>query len=229
MSIVVYDAILAESYQRCKSPPNILRILLALLTVFITAFPSISRAQCEYPFISESCVHEYTSFLETSLASVDFIWVKKYSKPITHPAHVSVLKRPSVHSISKLAGPYAQYVIRYADKARIPPKLLAAVMYVENNGNFEGASHRVSPSGAIGVMQLMPFTATHFLHVNPWSVKENIYGGAKYIHYLLRKFHGNEKKAVMAYNAGPYAVISHNIPYASVQYANEVMRVKIEL
>lgn len=79
--------------------------------------------------------------------------------------------------LHKLAGPYAHMVKSAARKVRVPPILVAAIVYVENGGNFYGSATRVSSAGAIGVMQLEPATAWDLLRVNPWDPRDNIQGG----------------------------------------------------
>ncbi|MBU2783688.1 lytic transglycosylase domain-containing protein [Acidithiobacillus caldus] len=125
--------------------------------------------------------------------------------------------------LKKLAGPYAHLVRVAAQKAKVPAKLVAAVVYVENGGNFAGSAHRVSSAGAIGVMQLMPTTAWDVLRVDPWNAQENIEGGARYLAHLLNRFHGNVRRALMAYNAGPSCIAQGYRPQAAVQYAQRVL------
>ena len=125
--------------------------------------------------------------------------------------------------LENLAGPYAHLVRVAAKKAHVPARLVAAVVYVENGGDFYGSAHRVSPAGAIGVMQIMPTTARDVLRVNPWNPVENIDGGAKYLSYLVKQFHGNLRLAVMAYNAGPACIAQGYRPQAAVQYAQRVL------
>jgi hypothetical protein len=62
----------------------------------------------------------------------------------------------------------------------------------------------VSPKGAIGPAQLMPDTAKE-LGVDPRNVRENIFGGAKYLSQQLSRF-GQMPLALAAYNAGPTRV-----------------------
>jgi soluble lytic murein transglycosylase-like protein len=41
---------------------------------------------------------------------------------------------------------------------------------------------------------------------DPFDVRQNIYAGVKYLSSLIKKFNGNIKNALAAYNAGPGAV-----------------------
>ena len=108
-----------------------------------------------------------------------------------------------------------------AQKYAVDPKLVSAVAEVESGGD----QNAVSPAGAVGVMQLMPETAAS-LGVNPYDMKSNVEGGAKYLREMLDTFGGDVKKAVAAYNAGPNAVKAYGgvPPYAETQdYVNRVL------
>jgi hypothetical protein len=65
-----------------------------------------------------------------------------------------------------------------------------------------------SPKGALGIMQLMPDTAKA-LGVDPNDPVQNIKGGLTYLSSLLKRYGGDTRKAVAAYNAGPDAVDKH--------------------
>ncbi|MBU2774290.1 transglycosylase SLT domain-containing protein [Acidithiobacillus ferrooxidans] len=125
--------------------------------------------------------------------------------------------------VRRLAGPYAGMVLRAARKAHVPARLVAAVVRVENGGNFHGSATRVSSAGAIGVMQLEPVTAWDTLRVNPWNPRQNIEGGARFLAMLLREFGGNVRLALMAYNAGPTWIAQGGRPEQAVAYAREVL------
>lgn len=101
-----------------------------------------------------------------------------------------------------------------ADDADLSPRLLEAVAWAESR--FDAAA--VSPKGAIGVMQLMPQTASR-LGVDPHVANENIAGGAAYLRTLLQRFDGDIALALAAYNAGPGAVEHYGgmPPYAETQ------------
>ena len=115
----------------------------------------------------------------------------------------------------------ARVIHSAAQKYAVDPKLVSAVAEVESGGD----QNAVSPAGAVGVMQLMPDTAAG-LGINPYDMKSNVEGGAKYLREMLDTFDGDVKKAVAAYNAGPNAVKASGgvPPYAETQnYVTSVL------
>ena len=109
----------------------------------------------------------------------------------------------------------------------IDADLLAAMAEVESGGN----PLSVSPKGAIGLMQLMPATATEFSVLDPFDPVANVIGAANFIDYLRNRFSDNLKlqglpALLAAYNAGPGAVEKYGgiPPYAEThKYVQRVI------
>jgi hypothetical protein len=55
-------------------------------------------------------------------------------------------------------------------------------------------------------MQLMPATAARLGVGNIFDPRENVFGGVKYLRWLLDRFGGDVRLALAAYNAGEHAV-----------------------
>ena len=81
---------------------------------------------------------------------------------------------------------------------QVPVELLKAIGKAESGFN----PNAVSRCGAQGVMQLMPATAKSLGVTDSFDAEQNIMGGAKYISGLLKRYEGNTKLALAAYNAG---------------------------
>jgi soluble lytic murein transglycosylase-like protein len=88
-----------------------------------------------------------------------------------------------------------------ANRANLPPDLLRSM--VNQESGFRPCA--VSPKGAMGLMQLMPATATQLGVSDPFNPKENVDAGAKLVKHLL-EIYGDLPMALGAYNAGPSRV-----------------------
>lgn len=87
--------------------------------------------------------------------------------------------------------------------------LLASVVKAESGGN----AHAVSRTGARGLMQLMPGTASDLGVSDSFMPDQNVRGGSTYLDSLLTRYHENMALALAAYNAGPAAVDKyHGVP-----------------
>jgi len=101
------------------------------------------------------------------------------------------------HSFVEKARPYLNYIEDASFENNIKQSLIMAIIKVES-----GFNHRaVSPKGALGLMQLMPFTAKSLGVTNPFDPMQNIHGGTRYFSKCLQKLQ-NIKLALAAYNAG---------------------------
>ncbi|WP_417721671.1 lytic transglycosylase domain-containing protein [Salipiger sp.] len=100
-------------------------------------------------------------------------------------------------------GPYADMARLAARQHGVPEDLFLRLVQQESGFNPKAKSHK----GAIGLAQLMPFTAKR-LGVDPNDPAQNLDGGARYLVQQYRKF-GSWRLALAAYNAGPGAVEKH--------------------
>jgi soluble lytic murein transglycosylase-like protein len=82
---------------------------------------------------------------------------------------------------------------------QISPELVFSVMRQESA--FVPCA--VSDKGALGLMQLMPETATQLGVIDPLDAEQNVLGGAKYLRQLSTRYSGDLNKTLGAYNAGP--------------------------
>ncbi len=109
---------------------------------------------------------------------------------------------PGIESLKTLSRGDIYDLIRDASqKTGVPPNLIDAMVRTESAYKPDARS-RV---GAVGLMQLMPATASE-LGVDPHNPQENVYGGALYMKKLLKMFKGDLSLAIAGYNAGPYRV-----------------------
>jgi len=123
------------------------------------------------------------------------------------------------------AAQYDAIIDAEAKSAGVEPNLLRAVIVVESGFN----SRAVSKRGAVGLMQLMPETATRFGVFDRYDPRQNIRGGALYLGFLINRFDRNVRLALAAFNAGEDAVDrnSGQIPPFSetLEYVPKVLRI----
>ena len=123
------------------------------------------------------------------------------------------------------AGQYDALIETEAKSAGIEPNLLRAVIVVESGFN----SRAVSKRGAVGLMQLMPATATRFGVSNRYDPRQNVRGGALYLGFLINRFRQNVRLALAAFNAGEDAVDRNSgqiPPFAeTLEYVPKVLKI----
>jgi soluble lytic murein transglycosylase-like protein len=119
----------------------------------------------------------------------------------------AIAPAPSAPSVNPHPSPTTpqeidQIVQTTAEKHRVDPRLVRAVIATESNWNA-GA---VSRKGAQGLMQLNPQTAQTLGVADAFDPAQNVDGGVRYLGMMLDRYNGDVHKALAAYNAGPGAV-----------------------
>lgn len=116
--------------------------------------------------------------------------------------------------------PYRKLVVLAANRHRVDPRLVAALITVETHWN----GGLVGLHGERGLMQILPETGaflakeaglTHFDLSDP---ETNVELGIRYVERLLQEY-GTVERALAAYNGGPVAVLNA----ASNVYARKVL------
>jgi soluble lytic murein transglycosylase-like protein len=135
-------------------------------------------------------------------------------KPFTAPLKTA----PAVPSPEEL-------VTAAAVRNGLPPEFVHSVVSAESAYR----SNAVSRKGAIGLMQLMPATASEY-GADPTDPRQNVEAGTRYLRDLLLKYRNSDhqvSRALAAYNAGPGAVDRHHgvPPYReTLAYVGRVLR-----
>ena len=118
---------------------------------------------------------------------------------------------------------YEQIVVGHAQNYRLDAALLAAVIYQESKFRSDARS----PSGAIGLMQLLPGTAqgiadrtggNAFVVGDLYQPELNVRYGSWYLRHLLDKYR-DEELALAAYNAGQTNVDGWRERGVAIQFA----------
>ncbi len=118
---------------------------------------------------------------------------------------------------------FSRKIAEAAREHRVPEALLHAVITVESAYD----PNAVSRAGAVGLMQLMPATATRYGVFNRHDPFANLNGGTRYLRHLMDLFDNNLNLALAGYNAGENAVKKYGNqipPYDETQnYVRKVL------
>lgn len=130
----------------------------------------------------------------------------------------------SVYKSRTIKSKYDALIVNIALKYDLEPSFIKAVIHVESA--FD--RYALSPAGAMGLMQLMPATASNYQlkqdHFNP---NRNIEVGVQHIKDLMQRYGSDKRLSLAAYNAGQGAVSKYDgvPPFKETRnYIKKVMR-----
>lgn len=191
--------------------------------------------------LSGNCTRLYTATGYMDIASDQIASFEEDETPVT-PEPQTVAQpatQPTSHpsanqssaAISNIAAPAKavqsidldQVVREASSRNRLDPDFVSSVIRAESN--FK--THAVSKKGALGLMQLMPATASQLGVADPFDPKANVEAGTAHLSALLDRYNNDPIKALAAYNAGAHRVKQYNgvPPYRETRaYISKIVR-----
>jgi soluble lytic murein transglycosylase-like protein len=112
------------------------------------------------------------------------------------------------------------YMDTAGEEYDVHPDLIKSVAASESS--FDPT--KVSPKGAVGIMQLMPLIAREYGVTDPLDPIQNIRAGTRYLGDLLKKHGGNQELALAEYHGGPKNVKTGKVPVWSSGYVRKTMQ-----
>jgi soluble lytic murein transglycosylase-like protein len=165
---------------------------LAIFMTTLLAAPSIAASAKIYTYMDAQGLRHYTDVPDNN----------RYRLLVLSPQDRTASGDRYDAQLLARASQYDSIIEHAAIAAAVEPNLLRAVIVVESGFN----SHAVSKRGAVGLMQLMPATASRFGVSNPYDARQNVHAGARYLKFLIDRFGHDVRLALAAYNAGEEAV-----------------------
>jgi LysM repeat protein len=142
---------------------------------------------------------------------------------IANPDRVVIGTRLVVPTVS-YGGDARPIIERYAAYYGLDASLPLAVAWEESGYN----QNVISSTGAIGVMQVEPYTADHInqllgLRLNMYNLDDNIHAGVYWLSVLVRYYSGNERLAIAAYYQGTRSIARVGLFKDTVHYVANVL------
>ena len=191
-----------------------LPLLLLALAVPAVSWPGTGSAEI-YEYVDDDGVSHFTNLPSRGKGYRRIQFEGRASRAIKTPRGLR----------DRSPDRYVRYDLYLAEAARLyqlPVAFLRAVMHVESDYD----PNVVSVDGAMGLMQLMPFTAQKMGVLDPFDPRQNILGGARFLRILANQWNGDLVLTVASYNAGSGAVERYNgvPPYSETRrYVNRVL------
>lgn len=162
-------------------------MILLMLLLMILLMMRVSPAQADiYKYKDKNGVIHFTNTRPTAKKKFE-VYIKE-RRP----------KKSRFFSTTK----YDKIITKAAKRHGVLFSLIKSVIAVESGFN----PRAVSKKGARGLMQIMPGNYRALAISNPFDPYQNIMGGADYLKRMIKRFDGQLKLVLAAYNAGPEAV-----------------------
>jgi hypothetical protein len=163
------------------------------------------------------------SFVSQELSLFDAAWIPEQKERNAFREELSRINDAIRGEFFASAVPYGSLIHEKSEKYDVDPALVAAVIEAESRFKSRAQSH----VGARGLMQLMPRTGRWMGARDLYDPEQNVDAGVKYIKYLDKRFNGNLRQTIAAYNAGEGNVKRYGgvPPFRETQtYVKKVMK-----
>ncbi len=127
----------------------------------------------------------------------------------------TAVNAPRLQHLQNIASAHGAEILKATVGTDVSPALVLAVIGIESAGRTDA----VSSAGAVGLMQLIPATASRFGVSDSNDPTQNIRGGVAYLDWLMKEFNRDPLMVLAAYNAGENAVKENGgvPPYAETR------------
>ena len=148
----------------------------------------------------------------------------KLKKSYKTSPYRSSKKRNAPYYASPIKSKYDALIINAAFKYDLEPSFIKAIVHVESA--FD--PYAVSRAGAMGLMQVMPGTASEYnLNQDQFNPHKNVDAGVQHLKDLMDRYNKDKTLSLAAYNAGQGAVSKYGgvPPYEETEfYIKKVMQ-----
>jgi soluble lytic murein transglycosylase-like protein len=185
------------------------------LAILVMLSPGLAGADI-YRYVDAHGVEHYTNVQPRNAG-----W-QRFIREDTREVLARMRRKPARLNDPGRLSRYDQHIREAASLYQMPEAFVRAVVQVESNFYPDVVSNQ----GAIGLMQLMPRTATSMGVNDPFDPRQNVFGGTRFLRVLANDFNGDMVLTIAAYNAGKGAVLKYGgvPPYAETQgYVKKVL------
>ena len=133
---------------------------------------------------------------------------------------ISIVWAQSGRAPTRIEAEY--YVTAYAQHYRVPVALARA--FVVRESNWQPCV--ISPKGAVGLMQLMPATAKRLGVTDRCNLDQNVYGGVRYLAWLMQRFHNDLRLVAGAYYVGEDTISRRGLDYRNSEVVSYVSTIR---
>lgn len=147
---------------------------------------------------------------------------------ISIPSGGSAAAAPAATSSTYDPWSARSLIATYADYYGVSRALAYAIGWQESGFN----QTLVSSTGAVGVMQVEPYTGDEIARqlgrtVNLYNTRDNVQAGVYWLYQLLRYYGWNTRMAVAAYYQGTDSIARHGFYADTTQYVNNVLTLMV--